>query len=252
MPGTIRKRLKSNKPAVGGWLTVPHPEVAEAMASCGFHWIAVDMEHGSASVADAAACFMAIERRGCTPMARIGAPDSILARRLLDAGARGLILSTTEDADSITALAEHCMYPPAGKRGVGLGRHNLWGDAFDETFHGPHPFLAAQIETVKGVAAAAAIASLPFVDALFIGPYDLSASLGAAGDFTTKAFDGALNKIRNAAENSATALGIHQVAPEANELKKRIKEGYTFVAYGTDATAMRHALGRPADLVEGA
>lgn len=104
------------------------------------------------------------------------------------------------------------------------------------------PIMVAQIETKKGVCAAAAIAALPEVDALFLGPYDLSASLGAAGDFQTADFLEAVATVKCACERHGKALGIHQVAPVASELEARIAEGNRFIAYGTDALALRHAL----------
>jgi len=238
----IRTRLRAGKPCLGAWLGIPHPQSAEAMASLGFHWLAVDMEHGTASVDQAAACFLAAERHGCLPMARLPSADPYLARRLLDGGARGLIVPVVEDAGAFAAFAAHCLYPPKGRRGVGLQRANRWGDDFEAALAGPGPLLVPQIETAKGVAAAGAIAALDAVDALFLGPYDLSADLGAPGDWQAPAFKDAIGAVRTAAGKAGKPTGIHQVTPDAKALAEVLAAGHRFVACSTDIIAMRAAL----------
>lgn len=238
----LRDRIAGGETVIGGWLAVPSPLVAEAMASLGFDWIAVDLEHGTMNVDQAAAAFLACERHGVAPFARLPSADPIIARRLLDNGAVGLIIPVIESADAFADFARHCFYHPDGRRGVGLSRCNLWGDTFDSYREGFRPFLVPQIETKAGIDAAAKIAALNEVDALFIGPYDLAASLGNPGDFTTSAFRDALNTFRSACRAHRKPAGFHQVEPDAAALEHRIEEGYQFVAFGTDIIAMRHAL----------
>jgi len=238
---TFIRKLRSGDVCVGGWLTTASPIVAEAMASCGFDWIAVDMEHGPVAETEVPAMFMAVERHGAAPVVRLPSADPYLARRMLDLGAVGLIVPVVESADAFTAFARHCFYPPVGTRGVGLSRANAWGATFDDYVRDFRPTLIAQIETRKGAAAARDIAALDSVDGLFVGPYDLSADLGAAGDFTTPAYKAALENIKAACAKSGKAAGIHQVEPDAAQLRARRDEAYTFIAYGTDMLAMRHA-----------
>lgn len=237
----VKSKLRGGNPVVAGWLTTASPLVAEAMASCGFGVLVVDMEHGPIDEAAALVAFAAAERRGAAPLVRLPSADPYLARRLLDGGALGLIVPCVEDAGAFADFVSHCRYPPKGRRGTGLGRGNLWGDSFASHFNDFEPVILAMIETRKGVTAAGAIAAMEAVDGLFIGPYDLSADLGAAGDFTTTAFKDALTVTREACRAAGKAPGIHQVATDLNELRARIGEGYRFVAYGTDLIAMRHA-----------
>lgn len=247
----IKARLRAGQPCIGAWLSVPSVKVADAMASCGFHWMAVDLEHGTVSLETTEACFVAAERHGVAPFARLTSADPYAGRRLLDAGAAGLIVPVVEDAAAFRAFAHHCAYPPHGRRGVGLSRCNGYGDRFQEYLAGFSPVLVPQIETLKGVEAAADIAALDCVDAVFIGPYDLSADLGVPGDFTAPVFVAALERLRQACARHHKPLGIHQVAPVAAELSARIAEGYLFIAYATDVIALRTALGNPARLAEG-
>jgi len=238
----VKTRLAGGKPCLGAWLMSGTPVAAEAMASLGFHWLCVDMEHGSTDISQVEAVFAAAERHGAAGMARIGSLDGHLARRLLDLGAQGIIVATVEDAAQFRDFAAQCFFPPEGRRGVGLSRCNRWGDIADEYRTGFRPVLVPMIETTKGIEAAAELATLSEVDALFLGPYDLSESLGCRGDFAADAFTDAVDKVRQACLSSGKAPGIHQVTPDPEELKGRLDEGFTLVAYGTDLLAMRHAL----------
>jgi 2-keto-3-deoxy-L-rhamnonate aldolase RhmA len=248
MTETLKNRLRSGLPSIGAWSTISSPSVAEAMASCGFHWLAADMEHGAIDLGDLPALFAVAERHGATPLVRLPCADPYLARRVLDAGAQGLIVPVVESAEAFSAFARHCFYPPAGRRGVGLCRGNLWGDRFETHLNDFSPVLIPQIETRAGVEAAAAIAALDVVDGLFIGPYDLSADLGTPGRFDTPEMAGAMARVNEAATAAGKARGIHQVPPDPAQLRARLAEGYRFVAYATDITAMRAALGRPLEV----
>jgi 2-dehydro-3-deoxyglucarate aldolase len=238
----IIKQLDLHQPCIGAWLTVASPFVGEAMASTGFHWLAVDMEHNPLSIEDAALAFMAAENHGVAPFVRLPNADPILARRLLDAGARGLIVPMVEDPGELLEFTVHCTNPPKGRRGVSLSRFNLWGDRFEEELNNSRPIIVPMIETKKGLENIDEITSLSQTDAIFIGPYDLSASLGVAGEFEATVFVDCLEKIKAAAAKNNVPIGIHQVQPDLGELKSRIDEGYTFIAYSTDLIAMRHAL----------
>lgn len=237
----LKKRIAASELTIGAWLGVPEPLIAEAMASCGFDWMVVDMEHGAIDVSDLPALFAAAERRGAASLVRLPAMDPILARRALDAGAHGLLVPVVEDAALFADFAQHCHYPPKGRRGVGLSRANLWGDDFASYLADFRPILVPQIETRKGAEAADALAALAETDALFIGPYDLSADLGRAGDFTQSAFVQALGQIKSACAKHKKAFGGHQVAPDINELRAKIAEGFRFLAFGTDVLALRQA-----------
>ncbi|HEC91214.1 MAG TPA: 2,4-dihydroxyhept-2-ene-1,7-dioic acid aldolase [Alphaproteobacteria bacterium] len=241
MSADIKQRLAADEVLIGAWVSVPSPLVVDALGTCGFDWMAVDMEHGAVDAGQAETLFIAAERRNMAPMARLPSADPYLARRLLDAGARGILVPVVESAAAFENFAVHCLYPPHGKRGVGLSRANRWGDDFREYFQGFSPLLVPQIETVAGVEAAAGIAALPMVDALFVGPYDLSASLGEAGNFESAAFLEAMETLKAACKEHGKALGGHQVEPDKAKLESLIDDGFRFIAYGTDIIAMRHA-----------
>ena len=236
----LKTRLSHGKPCIGAWLSSGSSTNAEAMASLGFDWLCVDMEHGSTDISQIEGVFQAVERHGVSPMVRIGNLDGDLARRLLDLGAAGIIVAAVESARTFEQFAEFCLYAPDGRRGVGLSRCNRWGDDFDDYRKNFRPLLVPMVETRRGVDAAAELAALSIVDAIFLGPYDLSSDLGCIGDFKAPAFIEAVESVRQA--GAGKALGIHQVKPVTDELCARIEEGFTLLAYGTDVIAMRHAL----------
>ncbi len=247
-PVDLRARLQAGKPCIGAWQTIGSAKAAAAMASCGFHWLAVDLEHGTLTLDQAEACFIAAERHGTAALARLPSADPYVARRMLDAGAVGLLIPVVEDAVDFADFVDHCLY--SGKRGAGLSRCNAYGDDFESYYRDFRPLLIPQIETLKGVEAAASLAAMADVDGLFLGPYDLSADLGTPGDLTTDAFKGAVDKVRQACDANGKAIGIHQVKPDAAELKARVAEGFLMIAYATDIIALRSALGNPLDGIE--
>lgn len=239
MSASLKSRIKNGDVTIGGWLQIPSIELAEALASCGFDWVAIDMEHGSSAFPDLTAIFSVMERRGVTPLVRLPSADPYFARRLLDAGCAGLIVPVVEDPEAFQDFISHCLYPPHGRRGVGLSRANLWGDTFDENFNDFAPVIIPQIETLKGVDNTADIAANPNVDAMFIGPYDLSANLGVPGVFDSDDFLAAKEKVRAATLAADIALAGHQVKPDPASLQEMIDDGFKFIAYGTDVIGMR-------------
>ena len=242
MENALKDKIAAGNVCIGGWLTVASAEVAEALASVGFDWIAVDMEHGSCGIAEAERAFVACERHGCTPLVRLPEADPILARRLLDAGAAGFLVPAVSNAAAFSKFAHHCFFPPKGARGVSLERFNLWGDRFDDYMRNFSPILVPMIENRAGVAAAGSLAQLDCVDALFFGPYDLSADLGAPGEFETQAFAAAKSHVLEACRSHHKAAGGHQVMPDPESLRGLISDGFRLIAFATDIIAMRHAL----------
>lgn len=240
MTNKMRERLRAGKCLIGAWLQSSSATNAEIMASCNFDWLAVDMEHGSANVEQATTVFAVAERHGVTPLVRLPCADPYLARRLLDAGAQGVLVPVAEDATELSEFSSHCLYPPHGRRGVGLVRGNFWGKTFDEYVANFRPLIIPMIETSKGVAQAEAIAALDPVDGIFLGPYDLSASMGDAGNFDRVEFKDAVETVRKACEKHKKVLGFHQVSPDKAALKNCVEQGFGMIAYGTDLIAIRH------------
>jgi len=231
-----------NSLILAAWQQLASPQVTIAMASMGFDWIVVDLEHSSITTQEAEAIFIAAERCNAKPFVRLPSADSYLARRLLDSGAVGVLVPVVESREAFDNFAQHCFFPPKGRRGLGLVRANGWGETLKGYFKDFKPTLIAQIETKIGVQNIQSIISSEFLDGIMIGPYDLSASLGTPGEFLGSDFKDICLSVTQAARNHKKMVGYHQVGPNLEELKKRIEEGYDFIAYGTDIVALRHSL----------
>jgi 2-keto-3-deoxy-L-rhamnonate aldolase RhmA len=227
---------------LAAWQQLASPQITVAMASLGFDWIVLDIEHTSITTQEAESIFIAAESCNTKPLVRLPSADPYLARRFLDAGAVGLMVPVVESRVNFDNFAQHCFFPPRGKRGLGLVRANRWGDNLTPYFNDFQPLLIAQIETKNGADNIEDIIMSEFLDGIMIGPYDLSASIGKPGLFTDAEFQKLCTSIIKTARNHKKLVGFHQVQPDPLELEKRITEGYDFIAYGTDLVALRHAL----------
>lgn len=240
--GRIREKLKQGGHSVGSWMQIPHASIAEIMGQAGYDWIAVDMEHGSVGAHQLPDLFRAIELGGTLPLARVAQGHVKDCKQALDAGAAGIIVPMIESARQLADVASACRWPPAGTRGVGFSRANLFGKHFaDYREEAQSPLLVAMIEHVGAVDGLREILEVPGLDALLIGPYDLSASIGLTGDFDHADFKALMQRIRQAAAKVHIPVGIHVVAPSKEELGQRLADGYRFLAYSLDAVMLRDA-----------
>ena len=146
------------------------------------------------------------------------------------------ILNNTIPQDNLIKNISQSRWPPKGIRGVGFSRANLYGKYFNEyKVEASSPFIVAQIEHIDAINNLDNILNVDGLDAVFIGPYDLSASLNKTGDFNNQNFKLAINKFESFCAKYDIAFGIHIVIPDKNELLKKIDSGYLFNGYGTDA-----------------
>lgn len=242
---SLRSQIDRGDVTVGTWLQIPNVHVAEMLGSAGYDWVAVDMEHGSISWTDLPAIFAGIECAGSIPLVRVPEPTEIACRRALDAGAGGVIIPMVDSTECAARLASACRWPPSGTRGVGYARFNRFGAEFDpESILVTEPLVIVMLESVAAVREAQEIATAG-VDAIMIGPYDLSASLGAPGAFETKKFCSAVAAVLQASRDAGCACGIHVVEPSPTDVARRVEEGFRFIAYGIDTVFLRLACARP-------
>ena len=227
-------------------MQIPHGSVAEIMGNAGYDWVAVDMEHGSITVAQLPDLFRALELGGTLPLVRLAQGDAKECKQVLDAGAGGVIVPMVETAEQFIAVRDACCWPPAGTRGVGFSRANLFGKHF-ETYReeAQVPLLVAMIEHTRAVDNLEEILSVEGLDAILIGPYDLSASMGVTAQFESSTFIATLERIRTQCRDANIPSGVHVVMPDTDSLKQRIKEGHRFVAYSIDAVFLNTTSATP-------
>ncbi len=232
----LKEKIESKNASIGSWLQIPNPDVAEIMGQAGYDWIAVDLEHGLFSRQILGDIFRAIELGGTLPMARLADHGLASVKTALDAGARGLIFPMVETRSQLDRLIDMALYPPAGKRGVGYARSNLFGRRFDQGLaDNEHTFFCAQVENIHAMDQLDAIMTHPNLDAVMVGPYDFTGSMGITGQFDHPDFLSVLTEIEKKAETHQKTLGCHVVSPEKELLQNQIAKGYRFIAYGTDA-----------------
>ncbi|MCP4640037.1 MAG: 2,4-dihydroxyhept-2-ene-1,7-dioic acid aldolase [bacterium] len=236
----LRERLAQGQTLLGGWIQIPHPAVARLMASSGFDWIAVDAEHGVVDWAVCSEVLLAIQAASSTPMVRM--PGNVYddTKRYLDAGAEGVIAPLVCSGEEAERLVRSSKYPPEGDRGVGYCAANLYGFEFDDYMAraNQETTVCVQIEHADAIESLDAILSTPGVDAAFVGPYDLSASLGVTAQFDHPAYLDALKRFLRGCAEHGVAPGIHVIAPDADEVKRRADEGYRMIAYSLDVTLL--------------
>lgn len=237
----IRARMKDGKVSIGSWMQLKDSSVAEIMGSSGFDWVAVDMEHGAISHQQLPDLFRALELGGTLPLARVAEGTMLDCKQALDAGAAGVIVPMVETAKDLRTVRDACRWPPVGNRGVAFSRANLFGKTFDSyKEEAQSPFLVAMIENIHACNNIEEILSVEGLDAILIGPYDLSASLGITAEFGHPDFISMMVEILRSALDANIPAGIHVVAPSISELNARIEEGYLFIPYSIDTVMLRN------------
>jgi len=232
----LREKLRTGGVSIGSWMQIPHPSIAEIMGQAGYDWVAVDMEHGSIGTHQLPDLFRALELGNTLPLARVARGHAKDCKQALDAGAGGIIVPMIESAEQLVEVRDACRWPPAGMRGVGFSRANLFGKHFDVyREEAQAPLLVAMIENISAVDSLREILGVDGLDAILIGPYDLSASMGLTAQFDHPDFCKAMDLIRNHADRMSIPVGVHVVEPSQAQLQKRLDEGNRFIAYSIDA-----------------
>lgn len=234
----IRQAWKAGGAVVNGWLAIPSGFAAETMAHQGWDSLTIDMQHGVIDYADAVAMLTAISTTATVPVVRVPWNEPGILMKMLDAGAYGLIcpmVNTREDAEKLVA-ATH--YPPLGNRSMGPVRASLYGGADYQKAANETIVVFAMIETRQALANLDAILSVKGLDAVYIGPADLSLALGCnpAFDDVDKPVAEAIETILAKATEHGVMAGIHNGTPES--ALKRIAKGFRFVTIGSDARLM--------------
>lgn len=242
----IRNKLKQGQHSIGSWMQIPSAAVGEIMGDAGYDWIAVDLEHGSMGTAQLTDLFRSLEVGNTLPIVRLAQGSLKDAKSALDAGAGGIIIPMVESASQLKEVIDWSCWPPAGKRGVGFSRANLFGKYFEAyREEAQKPLIIAQIEHIRAVDTIDEILAVNGLDAIMIGPYDLTASMGITAEFTHPDFLAARKRILDACKKSGIAAGLHIVQPEPAELSARIEEGYRFIAYSIDSVFFLKSVTNP-------
>jgi 2-dehydro-3-deoxyglucarate aldolase len=206
------------------------------MSKAGYEWLVVDLEHSVITIREAEDLIRIIDLAGVIPLVRLTSNNNDQIKRVMDAGAKGIIVPMVNSPEQAQQAIEAVKYPPDGKRGIGLARAQGYGAKFQKylEWQKENTVVIVQIEHIDAVNNIDAIFSVDGVDGFIIGPYDLSGSLGIPGQFDHPDYIAAVDKINVEAKKMNVMSGIHIIEPNPDLLKQRIKEGYRFIAYSLD------------------
>ena len=238
-----------NNISLGSWIQLPDTFAAEIMAKARFDWLAIDMEHGLIDLNNVFKLIQTIRLAGSVPFVRLHTNDSSTIRRVMDAGASGVIVpmvNSKQDAiDAVNALK----YSPVGNRSYGLGRAHEFGGKFVKYIESSNneSILVVQIESIEAVKNLEEILTVKEINAIIIGPYDLSGSMGKPGQFDDPQFVDVLNEIKSKVLKTDIALGLHIVFPDKEVFNQKVSEGYTFIAYGMDTIYLKENIEKSID-----
>lgn len=233
---SLKSRLKQSELTIGSWVTLGHPSIAEIMASAGFDWLVLDMEHSVLELSEVQAIIQVLDGKQCPAIVRLTSnhPDQI--KRVMDAGATGIMVPMIKSSADAKAAVDSVYYPPRGQRGVGLARAQGYGASF-QTYRQwleENAVIVVMIEHVDAVRAIDHILAVPGIDAYIIGPYDLSGSMGRPGDLNHPDVQAAIAEVLEAGRRAQKPGGIHVIEPDLQALQQRIQAGFNFLGYGLD------------------
>lgn len=241
---------KHGNPSIGTWINLPDLHTSETLARMGSDWLCFDLQHGLMSYSHLLALIPAISGTDATPLVRIAKNNVADIGRALDAGAHGVIVPMVNTSEEAAQAVAACRYPPDGIRSCGPMRGAmLEGFEYLKTANEQIACIV-MIETKEGFDNVDAIAATPGVDALFIGPMDLTYGLGLPpGSFADPAFLSAVKRIKSACKKHDRAIGMFGYDPEF--AKKAVDDGFSFVSAGTDTSFFRRGAGEALAIVNG-
>ena len=232
----LKSKLAQSEITIGSWITLGHPSIAEIMATAGFDWLVLDMEHSVLELSEIQMLIQVLDMQKCPAIVRLTSnhPDQI--KRVMDAGANGIMVPMIQSAADAESAVQSVYYPPRGKRGVGLARAQGYGAEFQQyrDWLEKNAVIVAMIEHIDAVNAIDSILSVDGIDAYIIGPYDLSGSMGHIGELNHPEVASAIEKVLEAGKRLGKPGGIHVVEPDQEQLQQRISAGFNFIGYGLD------------------
>lgn len=232
----VLRKISENQHSLGGWVMSNSVISAEIMALAGFDWVCVDAEHTAVSKETANNMFRAIELHGAEPFVRISLNDEVEIKKYMDMGARGIIIPMIKSYEEIEKAISYIKFPPDGSRSFAIPRCTGYGEWSKEYFEKANneTFIAIMIEHIDVLKELDKIFSHKGVDAVLIGPYDLSGSMNIPGQFNNPKFIKTLDHIYLKAKEHSVTMGIHEIHPTKEKINTYISNGYKFIACGID------------------
>ncbi len=242
MANPLKTALAAGRVQIGLWLGLGNPVTAEIAAGAGYDWCLIDAEHAPNDLGAILAQLVAIEAQGVAAAVRVPANDPVWLKRVLDLGVGTVVVPMVDSAAAAAAAVAACRYPPAGSRGMapGLVRASGYGARADYAAGADAGIcVIVQAESAAAVAESAAIAAVPGVDGVFVGPLDLAASLGHPGRPDAPEVAAATARVFAATRAAGKAAG--SIAFDAAGTAGLAAAGVTFLAVGSDVALAAQA-----------
>ena len=232
----LKEKLRNNQLTLGSWITIGHHSIVEIMAQTKFDWLVIDMEHSVIEFEKAQQLIATIQAKQIAALVRVGKNDELIIKRVMDAGADGVIVPMVNSLSQANEAVSYVKYPPIGRRGVGLARAQKYGNGFDEykQWLGTDSIVVAQIEHIDAVNDIENIITEVNIDAYIIGPYDLSASMGYPGEYDRDDVKSAISHVLEVCRAHNKPAGFHVIHPDARLVNEKLSQGCTFIAFSID------------------
>jgi 2-dehydro-3-deoxyglucarate aldolase len=242
----LKKKLQRNELTIGSWLTIGHPAIAEIISNYSFDWLTIDIEHNLFDPSQIRSLISIIQSKDKAALVRVSKNEEVVIKHVLDAGADGVIVPMVSSKEDAQKAVEFVHYPPFGKRGVGLSRAQNYGEGFDsyKEWLKESVVIVAQIEHIDGIRNLKDIISTPGIDAVIVGPYDLSGSLGFPGEYQRAEVIEALKSLERICMEHNFPMGYHVVPPSSELFSQTKEKGYKFIALCTDFLFLGDGIGR--------
>ncbi|HKW04415.1 MAG TPA: aldolase/citrate lyase family protein [Nitrososphaerales archaeon] len=234
MKNKLKERLYAGNSCLGTWITIGNPDIVDILKNLPFEWFMFDMEHSYFSFESVKTMMQALGE-GPTPMVRIGQVDQLLAKRALDIGSQGLLVPLVNSKEEAERLVKYSMYPPSGVRGAGPGRASKFGMNLPEYLRTANQelLLAVQIETTEALSKVDEILDAKGIDIGFVGPTDLTISLGLVDDRSNPKIIEAMERVIRSCKAHGKIPGTLAVSVE--EARKFLKLGFQFISLASDS-----------------
>ena len=232
---SVREKLKAGRPVIGCFLGLGSPNIAELMAHAGFDYLVVETEHNGLDSAEIEHMLMAINGTDTIPLVRVPSSSPVFIQRALDIGAMGVVVPLVKTADEAKAIVGATRLPPEGTRSWGPLRASHYTFDNEDYFNRANDniLVVLILETAEAVDNLEGLASVPGVDVLLIGPWDLCLSLGLNPlHMPHPEMEKVVERVLAAGETHGVAVGMGSSTPDL--LRQRQESGFTFLNYGPD------------------
>ncbi len=238
----LKETLKNGKPAIGTFIMCNCAELVEITGLCGFDFVVLDTEHGPLSVESTINLIRAAELKGMTPITRVTESSDSTILRSLDVGAHGIQVPQVNDFETAQKIAKASKYYPLGTRGAALARSGDYGIvSADEYFkvENEETLVVVHCENKEGLNNLEEIVKIPEIDVIFLGPFDMSQSLGVPGQIYHPLVEEAAEKVIKITKAAGKAAGIF--VTDGDQANRRIEQGFQYITINVEATLFANA-----------